>query len=55
MQWLDFTTVPDPRRISGGVTMGGGGTPEFEITLISPESPVSNYAGESRIFKASVN
>lgn len=35
--------------------MGGGGTPELEITLISPESPVSSYAGESRIFKASVN
>ncbi len=35
--------------------MGGGGTPELEITLISPESPVFNYAGESRTFKASVN
>lgn len=35
--------------------MGGGGTPELEITLISPETPVSNYAGEARTFKASVN
>ncbi|ABE52079.1 hypothetical protein [Methanococcoides burtonii] len=35
--------------------MGGGGTPDLEITLISPESPISNYAGESRTFKASVN
>jgi hypothetical protein len=35
--------------------MGGGGTPELQITLISPESPVLNYAGESRTFKASVN
>ncbi len=35
--------------------MGGGGTPALQITLISPESPVSNRAGESRTFKASVN
>jgi hypothetical protein len=32
--------------------MGGGG---MLITLISPTSPVSNRAGESRTFKASVN
>ncbi|HAE41898.1 MAG TPA: hypothetical protein DCG34_03140 [Clostridiales bacterium] len=32
--------------------MGGGG---MLITLISPMSPVSNRAGESRTFKASVN
>ncbi len=35
--------------------MGGGSTPELQITLISPESPVSNYVGEVRTFKASVN
>lgn len=34
--------------------MGGGGTPDLEITLRSSESPV-NYAGESRTFKVTVN
>lgn len=35
--------------------MGGGYPPDLQITLVSPTSPVSNYAGESRDFKAKVN
>jgi len=35
--------------------MGGGYPSNLQITLLSPTSPVSNYAGESRTFKTSVN